>query len=212
MNTKLLTWWLFAIAISPLAYFPFSHWLAVAPYGTGLCLWIGTFVFEILVLIALLMTPILLFRLLVRSERKQAVIYLAASMLLIVSCGGGIILGLHIHMAGIRSWATKARPLILAIHKYEREHSTPPPNLESLVPNYLPEIPTTGMAAYPVFSFHTGDDAQQEYFNNPWAVSILTPTSFLNFDELLYFPQQNYPEVGYGGWLERIGNWAYVHE
>jgi hypothetical protein len=33
-----------------------------------------------------------------------------------------------------------------------------------------------------------------------------------SFDRFLYFPLQNYPEDGYGGSLERIGDWAYLHE
>lgn len=200
------------MAISPIAYLPFSHWLAVAPYGTGVFLWVGTFVFGNLLFISVLAAPILLFCLMMRSRRKQAVIYLAASILMIVSVAGGLVLGLNVHMAGIRSWAKREQPLILAIHKYESEHSSPPPNLESLIPDYLPAIPATGMAAYPEYRYDTGDETKQDFFGNPWAVSILTPASFLNFDELLYFPKQNYPEVGYGGSLERIGDWAYVHE
>jgi hypothetical protein len=34
----------------------------------------------------------------------------------------------------------------------------------------------------------------------------------MNWDMFLYFPKQNYPKAGYGGWLERIEDWAYVHE
>jgi len=29
---------------------------------------------------------------------------------------------------------------------------------------------------------------------------------------MLYFPKKDYPEKGYGGSLERVGDWAYVHE
>ncbi len=29
---------------------------------------------------------------------------------------------------------------------------------------------------------------------------------------VLYFPNRNYPQHGYGGWLEPVGDWAYVHE
>jgi hypothetical protein len=34
----------------------------------------------------------------------------------------------------------------------------------------------------------------------------------INFDQLMYFPNQQYPEFGHGGRIERIGAWAYVHE
>lgn len=212
MNSKKRIPWIFLVAISPLAYLPFSHWLAVIPYGTGIFLWVGVFVYGCLLLVPLFAIPILLFCLFLPNWRKQAAIYLAASLLMIVSYGCGTIVGLKVHMAGIRSWVKREQPLIVAIRKYESEHSTPPPNLESLIPNYLPAIPDTGLAAYPEFRYHNGDEAKQEFFDNPWAVSVLTPTSLLNFDELLYFPKQNYPEVGYSGSLERIGDWTYVHE
>jgi hypothetical protein len=37
-------------------------------------------------------------------------------------------------------------------------------------------------------------------------------TAVLNWDTFIYFPNQRYPDVGYGGWIERIDRWAYVHE
>jgi hypothetical protein len=30
--------------------------------------------------------------------------------------------------------------------------------------------------------------------------------------QFMYSPLPNYPERGYGGSLERVGEWAYVHE
>ncbi len=46
----------------------------------------------------------------------------------------------------------------------------------------------------------------------PWALQVLPPVFGVGFDLMLYFPKQDYPENGYGGWLERVGDWAYVHE
>jgi hypothetical protein len=41
---------------------------------------------------------------------------------------------------------------------------------------------------------------------------VFTPSGAINFDQFMYFPNRNYPEQGFGGWIERIGDWAYVHE
>ena len=67
------------------------------------------------------------------------------------------------------------------------------------------------MAAYPKFEFVAGQKAL-DYHENPWVLCVFTPSGGINFDQFMYFPKQNYPETGYGGWLERIGDWAYVHE
>lgn len=115
-------------------------------------------------------------------------------------------------MAGMESFANRSQSLITAIHSYEQQHSRPPDSLNDLVPDYLPAIPETGMGAYPEFEYYSGPDAQERFGSNPWALQVQTPSGGINFDVILYFPNQNYPETGYGGSLQRIGFWAYVHE
>jgi hypothetical protein len=34
----------------------------------------------------------------------------------------------------------------------------------------------------------------------------------LQFDSLVYWPERTYPDFMYGGGVERIGDWVYVHE
>ena len=67
------------------------------------------------------------------------------------------------------------------------------------------------MAAYPEYKYLSGEKVK-DYDGNPWVLYVFTPSGGINFDQFLYFPLQNYPSHGYGGSLERIGNWAYVHE
>ena len=45
-----------------------------------------------------------------------------------------------------------------------------------------------------------------------WSVRVSTSNGFLNWDIFLYLPSQRYPKRGYGGTLERVQEWAYVHE
>lgn len=67
------------------------------------------------------------------------------------------------------------------------------------------------MRAYPKFEYVAGEKAKS-YGDNPWVLYVFTPSGGINFDQFMYFPKQNYPKHGYGGWLERVGEWAYVHE
>ena len=56
-----------------------------------------------------------------------------------------------------------------------------------------------------------GEEAHK-WDDNSWVLYIDTPSGGINFDMFMYFPNQNSPKTGYGGVLERIGDWAYVHE
>jgi hypothetical protein len=48
-----------------------------------------------------------------------------------------------------------------------------------------------------------------QYYGNSWILRADVSSAFLNWDEFLYFPQQNYPAQGS---FERVGKWAYFHE
>lgn len=46
----------------------------------------------------------------------------------------------------------------------------------------------------------------------PWELRIPCSAGFLNWDVLIYWPTERYPDAAYGGWIEPVGRWAYVHE
>ena len=75
----------------------------------------------------------------------------------------------------------------------------------------LAEVPTTGIGAFPEFLYETGDSAGR-YRGNPWVLIVTPPNHPIGFDTLMYFPRQDYPARGYGGSVERVGAWGYVHE
>jgi hypothetical protein len=110
------------------------------------------------------------------------------------------------------SVATRSKPLIAAVSAYEKEYGHPPDSLGQLVPRFIPEIPKTGISGCPEYELVTGEKASSYYMGNPWVLRIRPPQVGIGFDDFFYFPLQNYPKTGYGGWLERIGDWAYVHE
>jgi len=61
-------------------------------------------------------------------------------------------------------------------------------------------------------SVRKAQQAVEEYDGNPWVRIVHTPSGGIKFDMMMYFPNQNYPELGYGDSFRRIGDWAYVHE
>lgn len=156
--------------------------------------------------------PILVIGLFIQRHRRRAAYWLVLSVLFISCCVAGIVLGHKTRMVGMRAFAQRSQPLIAAVRKYERDHSGPPQSLNDLVPDYLPTVPGTGMMAYPEFRYLTGTEAKDRFANNAWVLSVATPLGGINWDMMLYFPDQNYPDRGYGGSLERVDDWAYVHE
>ena len=67
-------------------------------------------------------------------------------------------------------------------------------------------------ARLPELQVVVGDEARTVYGGNDWALRAPVPSGLINWDEFLYFPNGAYLERGFGGWLERVGAWAYVHE
>ena len=202
---------LMIFAISALGYFPFSQWISTTRIGTTIFLW-GQMIYLLPFMVAVLAVPVLITCLFFQRTRQKSLFFLLLSALFIPCCICGIVLGRRTRMAGMRSFAERSKPLITAINNYQQDHSAPPGTLDDLVPDYLSAVPSTGMMAYPEYRYHTGDGARKEYGDNPWALSVATPSGGINFDMMLYFPNRNYPERGYGGGLECIGDWAYVHE
>lgn len=200
-----------AFAISAIAYFPFSQWVSTTRVGTQLFLW-GQLIYGLALLAAVLTLPGSVIGALIPRIRRQSLWVLILSVLFVPCCITGIILGHKVRTAGMRAFAMRSQPLIAAIKKYEQDHSAPPSSLEDLIPDYMPILPSTGMMAYPEFRYHTGEEAKKEYKGNSWALTVPTPSGGINWDMMLYFPNQDYPRLGYGGGLERIDDWAYVHE
>ncbi len=55
-------------------------------------------------------------------------------------------------------------------------------------------------------------DGSRVLRNTPWELGIDCPNGMLNWDVFFYWPTQDYPQRIYGGTVERIGAWCYVHE
>ncbi|WP_339688503.1 hypothetical protein [Gimesia maris] len=198
-------------AISAIVALPLCTWLLLAPYGSGLILCVAMmYLFSFLA--ALVMLPIMLVRLCWKQTRARALLWLLVIVVYVPCFLLGNAWERRVWTARWEAFSHRSQPLIAAINDYERQHGAPPESLTVLVPDYLPAVPDTGIRACSEFQYFTGEDARQQYAGNPWALQVLPPVFGVGFDLVLYFPKQAYPEKGYGGWLERVGEWAYVHE
>ena len=113
--------------------------------------------------------------------------------------------------AGLQRAATRAQPLIAAIERYKADEGRTPANLEELVPRYTPQIPATGMAAYPEFRYSSRARRPGGADVGVYELSVFTPFG-LSFDRFYYWPDRAYPEISSSGGIERVGDWAYLHE
>jgi hypothetical protein len=180
--------------------------------------------------LALLISPVWLF-----SHEGFRVPTLIGGGVFVVAVFVGTLIGMPVRTTAFHRLAARSAPLVLAIRAYDTKYGQPPPDLAALVPEYFPSVPGTGMGAYPNYRYLVGKPAASyagnpwvlvvspnyrylvgkpaaSYAGNPWVLVVSTPSGGINFDCFLYFPLQNYPETGYGGWLERMAGWAYVHE
>ncbi|MEK7309919.1 MAG: hypothetical protein AAB038_03795 [Planctomycetota bacterium] len=193
----------------------FTYYYAVSEYGyggLGLLFLHAMFVLPI-ILLPFLLIPFSIIGLIIRKFRKASLRFLIIGVIVITTGLPSICIGLSIRMNEFQKLAQRSTPLINAIKNYERKYGVPPQSIEVLIPEFLDKFPKTGMPTYPnyVYKILSSDEASH-YAGNPWIISVATTLTMTDFDCFIYLPKQNYPREGYGGSLEKISDWAYVHE
>jgi len=198
------------LAALPLVYLPFSQYAATSSWGSQMFVELGIiFILPMFVVVpVLLLAPILW---LFRKTRRAALVALVFAVTYLLAMVVAVNSGHWIRMKGFSRLANRTKPLVAAIRGYEAKYGHPPEKLSILVPDFIRAIPTTQMRAYPRFEYIVGEKAK-DFDNNPWVLTVFTPSGGINFDQFIYLPRQNYPNRGYGGYIERLGDWAYVHE
>lgn len=156
-------------------------------------------------LLTILAGPLLLLNLFSPTRRKHLLKHLGIWVLVMPALIVSIWLSINVRHFCFEQVAVRAKPLIAAIDSYEKKNGHRPSTLEDLVPNYLDNIPSTGMAAYPRFKYREREEE---------VPMLYVPCSicFFNWDIFFYRPSKEYGVHEYGGVVERIGDWAYVHE
>ena len=156
-------------------------------------------------LLVMLLGPIFLIR---RKTRPLVLRVIAASAVYLTIGYLCLHIGNTVRRSAFEQLADRSAPLIDAIRGYELATGAPPDSLSQLVPEYLPEVPSTGMGANPEYHYFAGEEAQSRY-GDRWAISVYTGL-VLSFDEFWYVPSREYESTE--GAVELIGQWAYLHE
>ncbi|MCW5557110.1 MAG: hypothetical protein KIT22_04640 [Verrucomicrobiae bacterium] len=195
-------------ALIPLVCISAVERMAVAPHGSEAFLWLEL-LFVLPAMVAVPAFIVALVGLAFQRVRRYAIVLALCSLAYWVAFIFSLRLGESVRMRAFHRLAERSKPLVAAVHAYEQKHGRPPESLEALVPEFIPFVPSTGMGAYPEYRYST---PATNHDGNPWVITVFTPSGGINFDQFMYFPLTNYPKAGYGGWLERIGDWAYVHE
>lgn len=201
---------LILVAVVVNSSFFFSSYCSVHPNGSDKGLWL-VLPLVFLVVASLVIAVGAFICLPFAGVRRRAFLILIASLIwygsAVISVKGGEAMRIH----AFRELAQRSSPIVEAIKNNELTNGVPPNILEELVPGYLPVLPSTGIKAYPYYKLYS-PKSKTDIDGNPWMLYVDTPSGGINFDMLIYLPKENYPDTGYGGWLERVDRWAYVHE
>jgi hypothetical protein len=135
-----------------------------------------------------------------RDEKRWWRRGLGVALILIVSVPLGVVGGEAVRRARFAAAAERAAPVVAGIEEHRRRTGRDPESVDT---------PYTGMMAYPSFRY---ERAQEGDRFGRYELSIDCPSGLINWDRFVYWPEGNYPGAMYGGGVERIGAWAYVHE
>lgn len=196
------------VAVVIAAFEIFSMYEAYSPKGDEIWIWYMLPIY--LILIALLLAvPILAFLSFIKRMRRFTI---PALLFCLTSVLGFLILpkGDHYRIEAMKSVAQRGQPIIDGIRSYEAKYGHSPKALADLIPEYLSEIPTTGLKDYQNFDYSTGSDVEKYTDGNLWILSVFPPCAG-GFDMFQYYPKENYP-LKKDRNLELISGWVYVHE
>jgi len=188
----------------------FLQWYEVTPFGYlgGILCFIFMMALVFALMASVVVAPITLLLSLSKKMRPQCIRLSLISALFFATTVVFVNFSPDVRMTAFHDLATRSEPLVSAIHRYAEDKGTPPVSLSELVPDYIDQVPGTGIPRYPDYVYTTED----RWDDNPWVLYVPTSRGMINWDMFMYFPLQNYPEEGYGGRLVKIGQWAYVHE
>jgi hypothetical protein len=202
-------WIRLSLILSGIFYLPFLGIHAWCITGLGVWSLFGVQeLYGIAFLVLVIAFMVLLFLSVFKSTRSESWRSAKIALTLIISFIPVTLAANQLRMLGFKMAAKRAEPLVVAVVRYETRHGSPPKSLAVLVPDYLPGVP----GRLPPIEIITGDTAKTRYGGNTWVLTAMVPTGIINWDQFLYYPNGDYPRTGHGGWLERVGAWAYVHE
>ena len=164
-----------------------------------------------LCLLGLLLMAVALAGMLLDKLRRAAFAMLLGAGLFVVLTLSALWVSDQVRYQGFERLASEATPLVEAIKSFEQAYGRPPEDLSDIKVAF-PEGHDIRGGTLPQFTYLSGYRAKERYHGNPWVLLLQTPTGPLRWDQFVYYPLQNYPPLGHGGWFEPIQEWAYVHE
>lgn len=112
-----------------------------------------------------------------------------------------------------KALAERSQPLIQAIMAYQTKHGTPPDDLKDLVPEFISQIPGTGIGAAPDYEYHSNSHHMSSYGRNPWILQVDASNGLFDMCHFTYLPNQDYVNVTKMDpmvWkIERVGDWCF---
>ena len=97
------------------------------------------------------------------------------SLSVLMGLGIGMIISSELRTYRFAQLADRAKPLVAAIEKFDREKGRAPSMLNELVPNYLPSVPGTGIGVYPNYEYE-----RLKQGKNRWQLTVNCSSGFLN--------------------------------
>lgn len=115
----------------------------------------------------------------------------------------GFYFGYLLKDAAIEGLTVRSKPLIHAIERYRIDTGALPKTLETLVPNHLAYIPSTGILSSPNYYYRMNEDDYE------LVLYSFGPRLF-QIEKIFYWPSGDYPERIDGDWVRLMGSWAMI--
>jgi hypothetical protein len=140
-----------AATVAAWSIFLLCDWQALHPWGAAAILDVGRAAFLASGILAPFAVGVLLYGLASRDGRSTAAVASAILGVAIVIVAFPVVRAVHrnVRQGAVARVEVRARPLVAAIDAYVRREGHPPSSLSELIPTYLPNIPRTGLAAFP---------------------------------------------------------------
>jgi hypothetical protein len=136
---------------------------------------------------------------------------LAVALILVVAGIGGVVPAVmaaqQLRLWAFSLFAARSEVLVRAIESYVERTGAPPATIDALVPDYLPSVPRTGMAADTEYRYqsHGGECTSRSRWNLSVSVS-----QFIDMNRLLYCPDHDYASAQYPILSRtKVGTWVY---
>ena len=144
------------------------------------------------------------------NNRRAALKLILGCVIYLIVSLPSIGLAEDIRHSGFVQLVQRSRPLVDAIKQFETKYGKPPENLQQLVPEFLPEVPQTGIGALPNYEYENSID-QRFFKGNQWLLRVEAPYGARPVSFLVYFPNHNYSRVYSISRIKEIEDWAYIH-